>query len=147
MTTESLTRKLLGYVDVDSGTLLVGDPCYFIPEKDEQYTDTTLGRASIFYDNLPHPWTKTKQDYRAHKLNVDSYQTIEEFRKDYEKAVREDHENPLWIEVSQAQHRVNNQTAVILGSFGGDGTYPVYGFYDKEGRLNKTEIIFNCEEE
>jgi hypothetical protein len=43
-----IERRLLGAVEVDSGTLLVGDPCYVLPRR-------ATGSPSVDYDAAQRP--------------------------------------------------------------------------------------------
>lgn len=87
-----LEHRFLGVVEVDSGTLLVGDPAYCLPRA----TDGTTG---IDYDT-----------------------------------------------VIQAPNRpagyLGGKPVLLLGRFGGDGTFPVYGDIDENGELVRVTIDF-----
>jgi hypothetical protein len=84
-------RTLLGFVEVDSGTLLVGDPAYCLP-------DVREGRAGI--------------DFQA-VLDAPS-----------------GHAHPL-----------AERPVLLLGRFGGDGTFPVIGEFE-DGELMRVIVEF-----
>jgi hypothetical protein len=81
-------RRVLGFVEVDSGTLLIGDPAYLRPDRESAVAmDTALApdafAASVLRD-----------------------------------------------------------TTLIIGRFGGDGTYPVIGEFDEAGVLARVTVEF-----
>lgn len=81
-------RRVLGFVEVDSGTLMIGDPTY---------------------------------------LRVDREPTV-------------DTETALAPDAFAAP--VLRDTAVLIGRFGGDGTYPVIGEVDEAGVLARVTVEF-----
>ena len=86
-----LERRFLGLVEVDSGTLLVGDPLYCLPEQ-------ARGRDGI--------------DYAAVMDSPDEVAA------------------PL-----------AGRPVLLLGRFGGDGTFPVFGEFE-DGELVRVTIDF-----
>jgi hypothetical protein len=88
----TLERRFLGVVEVDSGTLLVGDPMYCLPcAKD--------GSPGI----------------------------------DYEAIIGAGYEPASYLA---------GKPVILLGGFGGDGTFPVYGEIDEFGELVRVTIAF-----
>jgi hypothetical protein len=47
-------RKHIGYVGVDSGQIMVGDPCYTLPYN--RFGDVTPAERGITYDGVLHAW-------------------------------------------------------------------------------------------
>ena len=74
-------RRFLGLIEVDSGTLVVGDPAYLLPDAER---------------------SKPGIDYRA------------------------------VLEADQEAHasRIGGQPVLLVGNFGGDGTYAVAGEFE-----------------
>lgn len=109
-----MKKKLLGYVGVDSGQLMICDPCYigsewdekedFEPNKDIKEREKMIGNFS--YGGCAET-TLSKNNYQ---LN---------FKKGHTGA------------------------GVVFCSGYGDGHYPVYGTFNKEGRCMKVEILMN----
>lgn len=91
MTTE---RRFLGVVEVDSGTLLIGDPGYVLPRADS-------GKPGV--------------DYQA------------------------------VIDARAPVGGIGGQPVLLLQSFGGDGTFPVFGEYE-DGELLRVCIDFDAPE-
>lgn len=89
---ETLERRFVGVVEVDSGTLLVGDPLYCLPE-------AARGRPGI--------------DYAA---------VI---------AAPDEPASPL-----------DGRPVLLVGRFGGDGTFPVFAELDEDGFVVRVAVEF-----
>jgi hypothetical protein len=94
------TRKYLGTVDVDSGSIWIGDPCY------------------VMGDDASHRVRDWGDDY-CDKYFADLLD----------------------------QKKVNNEplgqgVGVAVPNFGGDGSYPVFVTYGRDGLVTKAEIYF-----
>ena len=76
-----IDRRFLGYVEVDSGTLVIGDPAYLLPRKE-------TGREGVDYEAV--------------------------------------------IEAAGAVGPLAGMPVLLLQSFGGDGTFPVFGEYEDD---------------
>jgi hypothetical protein len=85
-------RRFLGVVEVDSGTLIVGDPGYLLPRASQ-------GKAGI--------------DYQA---VIDA--------------------------TDEAAAQFAGRPVLLLGRFGGDGVFPVYGEFDEYGELVRVTVEF-----
>lgn len=85
-------RRFLGVVEVDSGTLVVGDPAYLLARASD-------GKAGIDY-----------------QVVVDAPDVAASYLA----------ERPV----------------ILLGRFGGDGTFPVYGEFDEYRELARVTIDF-----
>jgi hypothetical protein len=92
-----LERTFLGVVEVDSGTLRVGDPTYCLPHAQS-------GRAGI----------------------------------DYEVVIKAPSEPAGYLA---------GQPVLLLGSFGGDGNFPLFGEFDEDGELIRVTVEFVGPEE
>lgn len=88
----ALERRFLGVVEVDSGTLLLGDPAYCLPRARD-------GTPGI----------------------------------DYESIIGAPDEPASYLA---------GKPVILLGCFGGDGTFPVYGEIDEYGELARVTIEF-----
>ena len=88
---EAVERRFLGIVEVDSGTLLVGDPLYCLPEAARDRPGT---------------------DYAA---VIDA--------------------------PDEAASYLDKKPVLLLGQFGGDGTFPVFGEFE-DGELLRVTIEF-----
>ncbi|OGO51634.1 MAG: hypothetical protein A2Z32_02395 [Chloroflexi bacterium RBG_16_69_14] len=86
-------QRFLGVVEVDSGTLVIGDPSYFLPQAAE-------GKSGVEYQ------TVIKADSSIPGVYLD------------------------------------DRPALLLGRFGGDGTFPVFGEFDKDAMLLRVSVEF-----
>lgn len=97
----SETRKLLGYVDVDSGSIFIGDPCYLVKEED---------------------WKKFSKPY------IDALNKGEVY--------------------APIPHKKGHPgMGIVSGTLYGDGTYPVYAEFAKNGGIKSLTINFEDEYE
>jgi hypothetical protein len=85
-------RQFLGVVEVDSGTLLVGDPLYCLPQAERE-------RPGIDYQQV----IDAEPGYGSY---------------------------------------LGGQPVILLGGFGGDGTFPVYAELDEYGEVARVPIEF-----
>ena len=88
----ALERRFLGMVEVDSGTLLVGDPIYCLPYAKQ-------AKPGIDYESI------------------------------------------FGAGVEPASY-LAGKPVILLGCFGGDGTFPVFGEIDEHGELIRVTIEF-----
>lgn len=93
-------KELLGYCAVDSGQLIVVDPCYLKEWKDGEY-----GKADNHYGMACAATSSKAQGGEVLVAGIAG-------------------------------------TGVAFSSGWGDGSYPVYAHYDKDGRVSKIEILF-----
>ncbi len=85
-------RRFLGVVEVDSGTLLLGDPMYCLP------------RATSLKPGI-----------------------------DYQAVIDAPNEPASYL---------GGQPVMLLGQFGGDGTFPVFAEFDQDGVVWRVTIEF-----
>jgi hypothetical protein len=96
-----MSRELIGHVDVDSGSVWIGDPCYIV--KGEEWH----GVSRAYLDALNEGRVYVKL---PHKLG---------------------HEG----------------MGIMAGTLYGDGTYPVYAEFDRNGGIKSLTIDFEQEDE
>ena len=89
---ETRQRRFLGMVEVDSGTLLIGDPTYVLPR-------LSTGKPGVDYEAV------------------------------------------LAAPIAPVQHLAEGMV-LLIGGFGGDGTFPVYGEFDESGDLGRVTVEF-----
>lgn len=108
---EKLTKRKLGIVGVDSGQLMICDPCYIDSEwKHEKTIDLT-----------------NKKILEKHKGKF-SYNGSCEATLSSKSS-------------GQLNYKMGHPGAGVVFTSGyGDGTYPVIGWFNKEGRCIKVEI-------
>lgn len=161
-----MKKKLLGHVGVDSGQLLITDPCYIDSEwKQENFKDIRIHK---------HKKTGRLFGYLASKEIKELLKDeVDEFFDHYEKKTSTGKTMNEMIENKEAsesikipeklksigsfsyagvcettladKHQLNFKlghpgVAVAFNSGYGDGMYPVYGTFNAEGRCLKVEI-------
>lgn len=150
--------KFIGEVAVDSGQLLLCDPCYIDSEwEKEDFEDIRV------YENK---FTKERLQY---KIDFPKYDVV---IPEYGKSMNELLETEDWVEVYDTKEAENpfsynacakatlsehghGELRFKLGHLGagvafstafGDGMYPVYAKYSDDGTLQSVEVIF-CEDD
>jgi hypothetical protein len=108
----TLQKKLIGHVGVDSGQLLIADPCYLSSEKNLQDYDSVM---DVRYG---HPW-------RESDINEITLK-------------RHDAGEP---QADKIPFNLGHEGAgVVFNSGYGDGEYPVYAYVNEDGRIVKVLI-------
>ena len=152
--------KQIGVVGVDSGQILICDPCYIHGEwnREDQYrrdqvfdvdydsekTVFDMGKAienGIYFD------TPLKQ-YGNMTMNELVAEGFAKERPEFETHVfgyngccKASHSKNRG---GQLNYRMGHEGAGVAVSSGyGDGEYPVIAHYDKDGRVRKVEILFD----
>ena len=140
----------LGEVGVDSGQLLICDPCYIDGEwKCEYFSDVRQYKHKVTGDILQY-----KIDFRNYEEVIDKYgQTMNQLNRtgDWEEVKPPPaKENFSYNACCRASHKGPNQLNYEMGHAGigvafssgyGDGVYNVYGYENGDGRIVKVEII------
>ena len=152
-------RTLLGHVNVDSGQLMVTDPCYL----------------TNFINNDFKPTRKYVNNKKAHMIEwpQDFYNYEEDMIEPYNKNMNTLINEGVFVkledeELADTSYSYNGSCSVTCysldqgGELGncegvsfssgfGDGTYPVYAYYEKvDGwgtRIKKVEIEFFTDED
>ena len=169
-----MTKKLLGYVGVDSGQLIVCDPAYIDSNwKRQEFADIRLYehkktkkklmyQSSTGYGGVEAEIREKKFKKAGGKL-FDDYETITSFKKTMNEMEASKEVKELAVpeklaligsfsyagacESNQAEkHQLNYSlghpgVAVAFRSGYGDGCYKAYGYFNKDNRCVKVEII------
>ena len=158
-----MTKKLIGHVGVDSGQLVICDPCYIDSEwekKDVQ--DIRIYKHKKTGKLLKYASPFTPKDKKFKGELFEHYESRTSFGKPMNELLQNDEvvEVPVpeklkligsfsyagVCETTMAdQHQINYKlghpgVAVTFSSGYGDGYYPVYGTFNAEGRCVKVEI-------
>ncbi len=124
-----MTKKLLGYCGVDSGQVLITDPCYI--DSEWQNRDMKDIRKYQDKEGKIHQYRVTFENYES----IVNGKTVNEWL-----ALKE------WTAIpnpGQLNYKLGHAGAgVVSRTRDGDGSYPVYGKYDKGGELVSLEISF-----
>lgn len=108
-------KKQIGVFTVDSGLFWIGDPCYIHPDDDSKLSPP-------WRKSLPNQWGKDWESFVA-RLNQSQQDDGIQFNHDSGHA----------------------GLGVCVRTPYGDGTYPVYGKYNKDGELKRIEIDFSLD--
>lgn len=112
-----MERKRIGSVGVDSGQVMVGDPCYL-----DKY-----GKGS-------------SDGFDYVDSEVDAQTAASKYEYSYSGACAASLSMHGGGELGHAD-------AVSVSSGYGDGVYPVYATYNSDGRVAKLEVVFVSEDE
>lgn len=158
-----MKKKLLGYVGVDSGQLMITDPCYIESQwEDKDFVDTRMymhlkTKRTYIYTKDPEALEKypTAEPFAHYEAITSNGKTMNEMEgsKEVMPIPLPETDNLIgtfsYGGISQTtiadQHQIHYQmghpgVAVAFRSGYGDGTYPVYGYFNKDGRCVKVEI-------
>lgn len=143
-------KKLLGHIGVDSGHVLITDPCYLSAWKDNEFKDIRIyelkGAKKIFrfgkdfsdYNDVIYKGLNMNQLIKSKKVTDVSAQYHNVFDYSYNGSC-----NRTLYDKRQGGEIGIGENGVVSCSGWGDGSYPVYAHYDKKtGRVSKLEIIF-----
>lgn len=144
-----MNKKLIGRVGVDSGQLLVCDPAYIEPEwKVEEFKDVRSYRH-ILSEKV---FVFLKDFMRYDDIILDGKSMNDLLREGAAEEVFELINNSFsyagCCSVSHSEnqggslnYRLGHEgVGVVFSSGYGDGFYPIYAFYDKNGKIVKIEI-------
>lgn len=142
-------KELLGYCGVDSGQILLTDPCYLYQFNNNEFDDT-----SQFMD------VKTKKII-SHPKDFFNFENdkILGYDKNMNTLIEEGIFKELGKDDLDSSYSYNgachqtcyqknqggelgNGLGVAVSSGCGDGTYPVYANYDEDGRVSSVTIKF-----
>jgi hypothetical protein len=120
-------KKLVGHIGVDSGSIMVIDPCYFNSperwnlehlEKLEGFAKEHEAKGEIRMADNTRRFAKEKREMHNIVADWDSYCT-------------------------ESTHTAREYAGgVITPTRNGDGQFPVYAHYDKDNKIKKLEVVF-----
>jgi hypothetical protein len=137
----------MGSVNVDSGQLVICDPCYIDSQwKEEDFEDIRIYKNintgdtvqyGVDFKNYESPIEKYDNQTMNQLLGTGKWKSVEDFS----------YENPFSYNAC-AQTTLSNDgfgeldlgTAVVLSTTIGDGRYPVFGKFNDDGILDSVII-------
>lgn len=162
-----MTKKLLGHVGVDTGQLMITDPCYIDSEWQKKefkdiraYRHKTTGRCFIYAgfttlpDNLPE-LLKQSEAFANYESMTTTGKTMNQLIENEEvEAIEIPEKTKLVGDYSYAgacettmqdKYQLNFRqghagAGIVIRSGYGDGYYPVYGYFNEEDRCVKIEV-------
>ena len=144
-----MNKELLGHVGVDSGQLMVTDPCYL----------------KQFDNNEYHPkrrYVNKRDPLKIIEWPQDFFNYEDDMIKGYNKNMNTLINEGIFVQLEDDKidssysyvgccHqtcKTDKQGGVLASGLGvaftsgwGDGSYPVYAYYDTSGRISKIEIV------
>lgn len=154
-----MKKKLIGRIGVDSGQILIVDPCYLSDWKDNEFNyrtgirNTKTGVEICCWDTvdgiegkinfgtpLPEYDNKCMNDLAEDKENWERFE-------EYPEAGEFTYSGASGITCKQMFGELGMQTAVASSTMYGDGCYPVYAELNSEGRPKRIIIEFDVEDD
>jgi hypothetical protein len=149
-----MSSKLIGHVGVDSGQLLLCDPCYIDSEwEKEDFEDIRVYEHKDTKDTLQY-----RVDFSHYEVVIEKYgKTMNELigTGEWEQIDKPDckyefsYNACCKASLSKNEHGQLNfklghpGVGVAFSTAFGDGMYPVMANYDSDGTLRSVEVIFN----
>lgn len=112
-------RKLVGHVGVDSGQIMITDPCYAVREKGDT-RPTTFEDRGLDYKAICHATTDMSE----------SWPELGKYKGG-----------------DTGCAELGGGVAVVTSQFGGDGVFPVYADYGSDGLVRSITVEFDGSEE
>lgn len=154
-----MSKKLIGRIGVDSGKILIVDPCYLGDWKDNEFNYRTgirninTGVEICCWDVMEGieekiNWGTALPEYNNKCMNelAEDTENWEKF-DEYPDAGEFSYSGASGITCKQMFGELDNQTAVASSTRYGDGCYPVYVELDSEGRPLKITIEFSDDDD
>lgn len=153
-----MAKKLIGHIGVDSGQIMIVDPCYLKEWKDNEFNyrtgirnlqtgveiacwDVIDGVGKINWGTpLPMYDNKCMNDLAEDEQNWEKFD-------EYPDAGDFSYSGACGITCKQSFGELGMQTAVATTTMYGDGCYPVYAELDRDGRPKRIIIDFEIDED
>lgn len=149
-----MSSKLIGHVGVDSGQLLLCDPCYIDSQwVKEEFEDLRMYENKITKDRLQY-----LIDFNNYQSPIEKYdgKNMNDLLStgEWEELPFGPAEHPFSYNAcakatlsddgyGQLKFKMGHEgVGVAFSTAFGDGYYPVYANYDEEGTLRSVEVIF-----
>ena len=153
-----MEMKLIGHVGVDSGQLLLCDPCYI----DSQWVNEDFEDIRIYKHKVTGDTVQYRKDFANYEevipkygqtmnqlIATDEWQSVEtppainnfSYNACAQATLSDEGHGPLNYQLGHPG------VGVAFSTAWGDGVYPVYAVYNDNGDLIKVEVVFDDEEE
>jgi hypothetical protein len=137
-----LCKKLIGYVEVDSGQLMVVDPCYLSKWQDNEFNasrrcmhkDGTILVYGIDFKN----YEQVIEKYGATMNQLIARGEARDMKFDADDSMS--YNGACVTTINQTYGLLDNGSAAVFSSGYGDGSYPVYAHINDEGKVIKVTI-------
>jgi len=146
-----MTTKLLGHFGVDSGQVMIGDPCYLSTWEDNDFNDVriyTKGKDTLqymkdfsHYDEVMPKYGKCMNELVEEGWVLDEKHCKPLTEYSYNGACNTTIHNKN--SGGELLNDIGAKLAVVSSTGYGDGVYPVHATYNKDGRIVKLTISFD----
>ncbi|MBU1248596.1 MAG: DUF4241 domain-containing protein [Proteobacteria bacterium] len=159
--TRKLKKKQIGVVGVDSGQLIICDPSYLLHDQwkgegdmsflseSNGVEDQETGRKWVFPRDFPN-WQAPLAELDGKSINDMVSESPERFKLikiegtgefSYAGCCRATMSGSGY---GQLNYEMGHEGAAVAFTSGyGDGAYPVFGYFNEEGRVVKVEVIMD----
>ena len=155
-----MSSKLIGHVGVDSGQLLLCDPCYIDSEwKQEDFEDIRIYEHNVTNDQLQYRvdfinYQQAIQKYGGKSMN-ELLETGEWRERPGENLPKHNFSYNACAKATlsddghgQLYYKHGHPgVGVAFSTAFGDGVYPVIAHYHSDGTLRSVEVVFQNDEE
>lgn len=151
-------KELIGHIGVDSGQVMIVDPCYLAQWEDNEFNYKTgirnkkTGRIICCWDNVEGVgvirWDSPLPEFDNKSMN-ELAEDVENWEKYdvYPDKGQFNYSGVCAITCQDTHGEIGMSTAVASSTYMGDGCYPVYAIKDDRGRVKKLIIDFYGEDE
>jgi hypothetical protein len=155
---EQYNKVLIGHVGVDSGQLLLCDPCYIDSEwEQEDFMDVRVYKHKTTGEKLQY-----RLDFPDYATIIPKYgKTMNELNAtgEWEKIEHHDTEHNFSYNAcskatlskkgaGQLNYKMGHEgVGVAFSTAIGDGFYPVFQNFDEDGNLMSVEVVFQFDNE
>jgi hypothetical protein len=153
-----MKKVQIGVVGVDSGQLVLCDPCYIDSEWEKEmfkdirkYQHKTTGDILQYRVDFPNYETPIPK-YGGQTMNqlnrTGEWQTLEDFSKEHNFSYNACAEASLSKKrYGQLNYKLGHEgVAVAFSTAHGDGLFPVFAHYDNAGDLTHVSVHFDLED-
>jgi hypothetical protein len=151
-------KELIGHIGVDSGQVMIVDPCYLSKWEDNDFNYTTgiknkkTGRIICCWDKVEGigviRWDSPLPEFDNKSMNelAEDKENWEKYDVYFDKG-QFNYSGVCGVTAQDTHGEIGMQTAVASSTYMGDGCYPVYAIKDERGRVKKLIIDFYGEDE
>lgn len=153
-----MEKELIGHVGVDSGQLLLCDPCYIDSEwEKEDFRDLRVFKHKETGEELTYPldFSNFQEIIPKYGKNMNDLIATEDWKQIFDSSSKHPFSYNSCCKKTlsekghgQLDYKMGHPgVGVAFSTAFGDGVYPVYAIYGDDGFLVKVEVLFTDYEE
>lgn len=151
-------KELIGHIGVDSGQVMIVDPCYLSEWEDNEFNYKTgiknkkTGRIICCWDEVEGigkiNWATLLPEFDGKSMNelAEDVENWEMYNL-YPDKGKFNYSGVTSVSCEDTHGEIGNSTAVVSSTYMGDGCYPVYAIKNERGRVKKLIIDFYGDDE